>query len=243
MTFGEKLQELRKQVGLSQEQLAEKCSISRQSVSKWELGQGYPETEKLLVLCRALNVDLDYLLRDEIENKSIPHQEAVINPYEEFLGQWVTLLLYEADISAIRLAAITAMNDQYIVFEREGKIGIIRTSDIKAISEAMITEKQASSLPPVTTFDLQGSDNPYELLQGKPCIIKLKKSSNSIFSDAKAFSPAKITKVTDGNLLFSFRGKDLMVKSDDVLMVTDNSDVQKSNEVITKKKRRDDLDR
>ena len=66
MLFADKLQSLRKSKGLSQEELAEKCNVTRQSVSKWETGLGYPETEKLLILCEILDVDLDYLLRDKI---------------------------------------------------------------------------------------------------------------------------------------------------------------------------------
>ena len=64
MTFADKLQSLRKAKKLSQEDIAEKCGVTRQSVSKWETGLGYPETEKLLVLCDILEVNLDYLLRD-----------------------------------------------------------------------------------------------------------------------------------------------------------------------------------
>ena len=64
MVFADKLQSLRKTKKLSQEDLAEKCGVTRQSVSKWETGLGYPETEKLLILCDVLHVNLDYLLRD-----------------------------------------------------------------------------------------------------------------------------------------------------------------------------------
>ena len=59
MTFADKLQSLRKAKKLSQEDIAEKCGVTRQSVSKWETGLGYPETEKLLVLCDILEVNLD----------------------------------------------------------------------------------------------------------------------------------------------------------------------------------------
>ena len=45
MTFGEKLLQLRKEKGLSQEALAEKINTTRQAISKWENGQGYPETD------------------------------------------------------------------------------------------------------------------------------------------------------------------------------------------------------
>ena len=48
MTFGEKLQDLRRKAGLSQDSLAEKLDVSRQAVSKWERDEAMPETEKLL---------------------------------------------------------------------------------------------------------------------------------------------------------------------------------------------------
>ncbi len=62
MSFSENLQTVRKQNGLSQEELAELLGVSRQAVSKWELGEGYPEVEKLIVLARKLNVSLDSLM-------------------------------------------------------------------------------------------------------------------------------------------------------------------------------------
>ena len=62
MSFSENLQTIRKQNGLSQEELAELLGVSRQAVSKWELGEGYPEVEKLIVLARKLNVSLDSLM-------------------------------------------------------------------------------------------------------------------------------------------------------------------------------------
>jgi transcriptional regulator with XRE-family HTH domain len=60
MTFGEKLFKLRKEKGLSQEALAEKVNTSRQAISKWENGQGFPETEKLLLLGNIFEVSIDF---------------------------------------------------------------------------------------------------------------------------------------------------------------------------------------
>ena len=65
MEFREKLQNLRKSQGMSQEKLAELLNVSRQAVSKWESGQGYPETEKLIKISEMFNVSLDYLLKNE----------------------------------------------------------------------------------------------------------------------------------------------------------------------------------
>ena len=56
MSFGENLQLIRKKNQLSQEGLAEMLGVSRQAVSKWELGEGYPEVDKLLLLSKKLNV-------------------------------------------------------------------------------------------------------------------------------------------------------------------------------------------
>lgn len=65
MSFAENLKTIRKERNITQEQLAEMLSVSRQAISKWESGAGYPETEKLLIISKELNVSLDYLLLDE----------------------------------------------------------------------------------------------------------------------------------------------------------------------------------
>lgn len=65
MTFGEKLYKLRKSHGLSQEALAEKLNTSRQAVSKWENNNGYPETEKIILISKLFHVKLDKLLIDD----------------------------------------------------------------------------------------------------------------------------------------------------------------------------------
>ncbi|MDE7176472.1 MAG: helix-turn-helix domain-containing protein [Lachnospiraceae bacterium] len=65
MTFGEKLYQLRKRHGFSQEALAEKLNTTRQAVSKWENNNGYPETEKIILLAKLFQVSLDDLLMEE----------------------------------------------------------------------------------------------------------------------------------------------------------------------------------
>ena len=65
MSFSENLKQIRKEHHLSQEELAELLDVSRQAVSKWEQGQGYPEVEKLLLLSNKLNISLDTLMSDE----------------------------------------------------------------------------------------------------------------------------------------------------------------------------------
>ena len=66
MSFSENLKQIRREHHLSQEDLAELLDVSRQAVSKWEQGQGYPEVEKLLLLSSKLNISLDELMSFEI---------------------------------------------------------------------------------------------------------------------------------------------------------------------------------
>ena len=92
MSFGENLQLIRKKNHLSQEALAEMLGVSRQAVSKRELGEGYPEVDKLLLLSKKMNVSLDSLLGGEnaaamsgdgVSSAAIriisPHEGVIIN--------------------------------------------------------------------------------------------------------------------------------------------------------------------
>ena len=73
MTFGEKIQALRKAKGLSQEELAALVSVSRQAVSKWELGEATPEIDKIVTLARVFGVTVDQLLSaDELPGSGGP---------------------------------------------------------------------------------------------------------------------------------------------------------------------------
>ena len=67
MTTGEKIAKLRKENNYTQEQLAELLGVSRQSISKYESGIVYPETEKLIRLSELFGCTVDYLLKDYLE--------------------------------------------------------------------------------------------------------------------------------------------------------------------------------
>jgi len=68
MKLGNKILELRKKSGLSQEQLGEKINVTRQTISNWELGETSPNPEQLKLLSKAFNVSLDELLNNDINN-------------------------------------------------------------------------------------------------------------------------------------------------------------------------------
>lgn len=83
MNFAEKLLELRTQSGYSQEALAEKLNVSRQAISKWEIGTTLPETEKVIAISEFFEVSLDYLLKDTIRSDS---NESLDRMVLKFLG-------------------------------------------------------------------------------------------------------------------------------------------------------------
>lgn len=68
MKFGENLYSLRKSAKMSQEVLAEKIGVSRQSVSKWENGEAYPEMEKLIKICKIFHCKLNDIIHDDIQD-------------------------------------------------------------------------------------------------------------------------------------------------------------------------------
>lgn len=65
MTFAEKLKSIRKQAGMSQEQLAEKIGVSRQAVTKWETDAGIPDIENMMAISALFNISIDELLSNE----------------------------------------------------------------------------------------------------------------------------------------------------------------------------------
>lgn len=69
MTFGEKIQKLRKESGFSQEELSELLGVSRQSVSNWERDNGMPEIEKIVRMSELFHVSTDYLLTEKPESE------------------------------------------------------------------------------------------------------------------------------------------------------------------------------
>lgn len=69
MNFSKKLKEIRKNEGLSQEQLAEKIGVSRQAITKWETGKGLPDVENMVIIAEIFKMTLDELIKDSVERQ------------------------------------------------------------------------------------------------------------------------------------------------------------------------------
>lgn len=77
MEFNNKLYELRKQKGFSQEELANRLNVSRQTISKWEVGESTPDMEKLVAISDLFGVSLDELVMDKTPQKAEPSVQVV----------------------------------------------------------------------------------------------------------------------------------------------------------------------
>ena len=83
MNFAQKLTNLRIQNGYSQEKLAEKLYVSRQAVSKWEVGTTLPETDKIIAISNFFDVSIDYLLKESVQSGYAKNLERTVI---KFLG-------------------------------------------------------------------------------------------------------------------------------------------------------------
>lgn len=90
MNFASNLQKLRKKKNMSQEKLAEKLDVTRQSVSKWESSITYPEMDKLISICKIFNVDMDTLVNGDVD--SIKEEKKITIDTKDILSKFNTLM-------------------------------------------------------------------------------------------------------------------------------------------------------
>jgi len=103
MNLGEKIHQLRKRLGISQEELASQITVSRQAISKWELGESIPDTENIVQLSKIFGVSTDYLLNDEYESDlDIP---AVKVSNKRLEAKYISKSIYALIVLAIYMVA------------------------------------------------------------------------------------------------------------------------------------------
>lgn len=149
MMFNEKLYKMRKEKNLSQEALAEKLNTTRQAVSKWENNQGFPETERLLMISNFFNVSIDYLLRDTKEEDSNVERGYYVSKEmaEGFIDnqkRWVGCFLFGIAILILSIAV-------FLKFEYEGTsillfLGMIISGGLLSVRGLFLYEKKYNVL-------------------------------------------------------------------------------------------------
>lgn len=107
MEFNNKLYELRKQKGFSQEELANRLNVSRQTISKWEVGESTPDMEKLVAISDLFEVSLDELVKGEEPKLAEPSEQIVKSElYSDIKEQVLTVDNKEKAKKGIKIAGI-----------------------------------------------------------------------------------------------------------------------------------------
>ncbi len=171
MILADKIMNLRKKNGWSQEELAEKMQVSRQAVSKWEGAQSVPDLERILMLSKLFGVTTDYLLKDEIEDEEftddadhVPVKQISLAQANEFL-EWrkraacciaaATFLCIIAVIPLLLLSIVPELPGSPVSENLAGGIGLVTLLILVA--------------PAVAVFIFCGFKNaPFEFIDKEP---------------------------------------------------------------------------
>lgn len=142
MILADKIIDLRKKAGWSQEELAEKLAVTRQSVSKWEGAQSIPDMDKVVQMSRLFGVTTDYLLKDEIEiaeptvtedDRRPPLRRVTIGEASDYLAlrrtaapkmALATMLCIFSPIALIGLAAVSELSASAFPLREETAAGM-----------------------------------------------------------------------------------------------------------------------
>ena len=149
MSLAENLQFLRAREGVTQEQLAERLNVSRQSVSKWESGASFPEMDTLIKLCDMFHTDLDTLLRGSVE-KSLSEDTA---GYDRFMT------LYARKIAGAVSTIVAGTAVMMLLYGRIGEMPsaalfmlIVAISAVVMVASGMEEDNFRKQYPAVPDF-------------------------------------------------------------------------------------------
>jgi transcriptional regulator with XRE-family HTH domain len=228
MTLGEKIQQLRKNNSLSQESLAEKLEISRQAISKWELGESIPDSDKIVQLSKFFKVSTDFLLFDNIDKYAAPilneNDKQIEKPtennnlYRNFLGKWVKIFFNDKEFQGFYQIAVIAINNEYILFKNiKGKKGILTIENIQSISEADIYKKTKDhkKIPEIVLEDAYDNNNLLKTFIGNHCQVHF--TCKSLFTFPQGIYDATVNTVTEDNILVEYNDKTSVIMTKQLL--------------------------
>ncbi len=147
MTTGDKIAVLRKRKGFSQEELAQILNVSRQSVSRWEKNQAFPETEKLIQLSQLFSCSIDYLLIDSIQEPHLNVIEFSAEDCSKFIREcgYCFLATSVNDIPSLRPIGMICADEKflYIATDRRKKLysEVVQNPKVELASYNLNTRK------------------------------------------------------------------------------------------------------
>lgn len=172
MILADKIIELRKKAGLSQEELAEKMGVSRQSVSKWEGALSIPDLDKILLMSEIFGVSTDYLLKDEYGEIPTPTEEISESAFRKVSLEEANEFIKVKDCTApmVSLGVVLCILSPVIMFflialQTAGKIGISENAAVGTGLTALIL----MVVPAVALFVMSGmKTGKFEYLEKEP---------------------------------------------------------------------------
>ena len=93
--LGNKIAKKRRDIGLTQIEFADKLNVTRQTVSRWEAGAVMPDIDKISDIAQLLDVSCDYLLKDDVEEESVPVSRGISRLLQTALGKTVRISFFE----------------------------------------------------------------------------------------------------------------------------------------------------
>lgn len=204
MILAEKILQLRKNNGWSQEELAEKMNVSRQSISKWESAAAIPDINRILDLAKLFGVTTDYLLKDDLEKAAYSGADAdaaddrtrvTLQETNDFLeskavqGRRTALGVMLCILSPVLLIVLSALSAEEIVPESVASgVGVVTL--LLMVAGAVAVFIVSGTKMKRFTYLQEGA---FELEYGVPGILKEKRA---------AFEPKYVRSTVTGVVLF-----------------------------------------
>ena len=138
--LGNKIAHKRKDLGMTQTDFADKLSVTRQTVSRWEAGTVMPDIDKISDIASILNVSCDYLLKDEITDEDAPVTKGVSRLLLDARGKTVRLTFFEDE------ADFDLFNNDCRIIDFEGSWMKVETKTKKGMIEKLIPVSSVLSL-------------------------------------------------------------------------------------------------
>lgn len=161
MQLSQKLQALRKEKGMSQEQLAEQIGVSRQAVSKWELGESSPDIDNIVQLSTALCVTTDYLLKEGAPRTSGVAAQAAAAASETYTGSGASAkqkqetnaaIVYISSVAFVVIGLLCALASYYDKQIGEALVGGMILQSVGVVGYFVAKQIYRTKTPFIITF-------------------------------------------------------------------------------------------
>lgn len=151
MEIGKKIANTRKELGITQAELADKMAVTRQTVSRWESEAALPDVEKISQIATILNVSCDYLLKDDVENsveEKTNNNSAITRLFQNLAGKNVKISFYddEEDYELLdKLCKVEEIEGNWVKVTFENKQKITKLVAVSSILSIEIIEENGGN--------------------------------------------------------------------------------------------------